>query len=96
MFMKKKTGGIFSKIVRNVDFPSDAYCGEGRIEIYSGNEAVTYGVRGIVDYTSDCIVLLRKNDTLSFHGEYLSCDCFVEGAVCIRGYITSLHIDRIK
>ena len=93
--MKKKKFGLLGKIVRDIDFPSDAYCGGGRIEIYSEYEAVVYGVKSVVDYTSDSIVLKRKNVLISFMGDSLTCDCFVEGAVCIRGRICSLHFERI-
>ena len=63
------------------------------IEIASNSEAVIYGVKNIVDYTPEMIRLGHKSGAVSFCGCGLSCQSFVEGAVCIRGYITSVQFE---
>ena len=64
-------------------------------EIASNTEAVVYGVKNIVDYTPQSIKLGHKTGTVCFIGRGLSCQSFVEGAVCIRGFIESVQFDRV-
>ncbi len=71
-----------------------SYCGGFCCEIASDNEARVYGVKCIVDYTPDIIVLGHKDGRVSFEGEQLCCGSYVEGAICIVGHIKSVRFDR--
>lgn len=64
-------------------------------EIASNTEAVVYGIKNIVDYTPECVKLGHKTGLICFCGRGLSCQSFVEGAVCIRGNIDSVQFDKI-
>lgn len=91
--MRRKKQSIFSKIARDLDFPSDMYSGGFRCEVFSDNEAAIYGVRGICDYTPQMIVLAHKRGKLVFVGDSLMCDSYVEGVVCIRGRIAEMRFE---
>lgn len=64
-------------------------------EIASNTEAVVYGVKNIVDYTPLSIKLGHKTGIVCFVGRGLSCQSFVEGAVCIRGFIESVQFEKV-
>ena len=68
-----------------------AWTGGFRTEIASNREAVVYGIKCICDYTTESIVLRHRDGIISFSGSGLSCSSYVEGAVCIRGAISSVH-----
>ena len=67
------------------------FCGGLYCEIASNNEAVFYGIKTILDYTSELVCLGHKHGSVSINGKDLSCQSYVEGAVCIRGYIDSVQ-----
>ncbi len=92
--MKRTKKSFLRKIAYDLDFPSDIYFGGFRVEMYSDREAVIYGIKSIVDYTSEKIELLYKNGKIVFSGCCLSCNSYVEGVVCVYGNIESMCIDR--
>ena len=76
------------------DIVSSVYLGSFFLEIASNSDAVVYGVKCIDDYTSELIRLRHRNGRVSFVGRSLSCQSYVEGAVCIKGIINSVHYDN--
>lgn len=92
--MRRIKGKILSRFAHDLDFPSDIYSGGFRTELFSDSEAVVYGVKSICDYTADKIVLRHKSGYAVFCGIELSCDSYVEGVVCVRGSISSLHFEK--
>ena len=84
---------MLTRIARDLDFPSDAYSGGFRCEIFSDNEAAVYGVCGICDYTPQLIALAHKRGKLVFEGDCLICDSYMEGVVCIRGKIRLMRFE---
>ncbi len=87
---KKEKKNIFSRFIE-AEYPCAVWSGGFRTEIASNREAVVYGIRCICDYTSENIVLRHSTGRISFCGSGLSCSSYVEGAVCIRGCIFSVH-----
>ena len=65
-----------------------------RMEIKSDREAVVWGVKSICDYSLQKIALRHKGGIVIFEGCGLSCQSYMEGAVCIRGCILSVQFDR--
>ena len=76
------------------DVPSVAFTCGFCTEIASNTEAVVYGIRCILDYTPECIKLRHKCGNVSFMGKSLSCNSYVEGAICIKGIIDSVHYEN--
>ncbi len=91
--MKRKGHKLLSKVAHTLDFPSDVYSGGMRIEIYSDNEAVVYGVLAIEDYSPQKTELLYKGGKIVFSGEKLMCNSYVEGVVCIEGKIRDISLE---
>lgn len=87
---KKDKRNILSRFIE-AEYPCAVWSGGFRIEIASNREAVVYGIKCICDYTPENIVLRHSTGTVSFCGSCLSCSSYVEGAVCIRGCISSVH-----
>lgn len=88
--IKKEKKNIISRLVE-AEYPCAVWSGGFRTEIASNREAVVYGIRCICDYTSETVVLRHRSGTVSFCGTGLSCSSYVEGAVCIKGCISSVH-----
>ncbi len=91
---ERKKEKFLTRFAIDTYLPSDAFSGGFRTEIISDHEAVVYGIKSICDYTPENIILRHKCGCVSFCGNNLSCQSFVEGAVCIRGYISSVHFER--
>ena len=94
----KKTKRNISRFLqlKNIEYdvPSVAYTGGFCTEIASNTEAIVYGVKCIIDYTPELIKLRHKCGAVSFVGRCLSCQSYVEGAICIKGLIDSVHYDN--
>ena len=91
---KKHTRRV-PEFVRCFRSQSIAMAGGFRTEITSDNDAVVWGVKSICDYTSQRIALKHKGGIAVFEGCGLSCQSYMEGVVCIRGCIFSLHFERV-
>lgn len=87
---KKERKNIISRLIE-AEYPCAVWNGGFRIEIASNREAVAYGIKCICDYNPENVVLRHSGGTVSFCGNGLSCSSYVEGAVCIRGCICSVH-----
>lgn len=67
------------------------FCGGLYCEIASNNDAVFYGIKSIIDYTSELVCLGHRHGSIIINGRDLSCRSYVEGAVSIRGLIDSVQ-----
>ena len=67
------------------------FCGGLYCEIASNKEAVFYGIKAIIDYTSEFVCLCHRYGSVSIYGKDLSCRSYIEGAVCIGGDIDSVQ-----
>ena len=94
MKKKNKNGRFISKVMADTGFCASAYFGGFRAEIVSDYEAVVYGVKTISEYTTAKVSLKYNKGCLSFIGEELCCESYVEGVVCIRGKICSMQFDE--
>ncbi len=94
--MKKNKQKFLGKIKSILDFPTDAYMGGFRIEMYSENEAIVWGASGISDFTAEKIELFYKRGIIVFEGERLLCESYVDGVVIIQGYIVSVRLEKRK
>ena len=65
--------------------------GEGCNGVASNNDAVFYGIKSIIDYTSELVCLGHRHGSIIINGRDLSCRSYVEGAVSIRGLIDSVQ-----
>ena len=91
--MKKTKRKFFSRFDKKTTVLSDIYSSGFRIEYYSPYDAVVYGIKCINDYSDVCVVLSHKNGSITFRGQDLCCDYYVEGAVSIKGNIASMHLE---
>lgn len=82
---------LLTRSLPESDYACAVWTGGFRTEIASNREAIVYGIKCICDYTPESIVLRHRGGTVSFCGRGLSCSSYVEGAVCIRGCISSVH-----
>lgn len=88
---RKEKQKFLSRSLPMADYACAVWTGGFRTEIASNREAIVYGIKCICDYTPESIVLRYRGGTVSFCGRGLSCSSYVEGAVCIRGIISSVH-----
>ncbi len=86
--MKKKS-------VKNLtDFPVEYYTGKPRIEFYGNDECVVDGLKSIIKYSADEIILNVGKVAVKFLGDDLHINSFsTEGAV-VNGFIISMEFSN--
>lgn len=86
---KQKKEQLIKKVAEEFQFPDSAISGSYRIEFRGNTDVIIEGCRGILEYRDDCIALNLEKKTVSFYGNKLEIDNFLDGFVQIKGEITS-------
>lgn len=83
--MKKKS-------VKNTsDFPFEYYTGQPRLEFYGTDECVVDGLKSIIKYSADEIVLNVGKIAVKFLGSELHINSFSPEGAVINGFIMSME-----
>ena len=96
--MSKKTAdnekrGFFEYLSVKTELPSDALCGEVRVEMRGRNLVFLSGCRRIIKYSAEEMILAVKGDLLSVKGTRLICSSYHGGTVSIEGSISSVSFE---
>ncbi len=90
---KERKRGISEYLSTVSEIPSDAMCGEVRIELRGRYQLFLTGCRRIIKYSPELMVLAVKGDLLNVSGERLICTSYHGGTVSIEGNILSVRFD---
>ena len=94
---KKTQRGSFAEFLSvKASLPSDIFTGGFRLEIRGRNNVIVHGCRRILKYSPDEMILSIKGFSVSIEGERLVCSAYLDGAVCIDGYINGVRFDNQK
>lgn len=83
--MKKKSIKNFT------DFPVEYYTGKPRIEFYGNDECVVDGLKSIIKYSADEIILNVGKIAVKFLGSDLHINSFSPEGAVVNGFIMSME-----
>jgi len=78
-------------IVESLKLPKDTMLGAAIVTITGNREAFIENYKGILEYTTESIVLQGKNAKICFEGSSLSIDYYTNEDMKISGKIDSLR-----
>ena len=78
-------------IVESLKLPKDSMLGASIVSITGNREAFIENYKGILEYTTETIVLQGKNCRISFQGKKLSIDYYTNEDMKISGIIESVR-----
>lgn len=78
-------------IVESLKLPKDTMLGAAIVTITGNREAFIENYRGILEYTTESIVLQGKNAKICFEGSSLSIDYYTNEDMKISGKIDALR-----
>ena len=78
-------------IVESLKLPKDTMLGAAIVTITGNREAFIENYKGILEYTTESIVLQGKNAKICFEGSSLSIDYYTNEDMKIRGKIDALR-----
>lgn len=78
-------------IVESLKLPKDSMLGASIVSVTGNKEAFIENYKGILEYTSDSIVLQGKNCRICFQGKQLSIDYYTNEDMKISGIIEAVR-----
>ena len=78
-------------IVESLKLPKDTMLGAAIVTITGNREAFIENYKGILEYTTESIVLQGKNCKICFEGRHLSIDYYTNEDMKISGSIDSVR-----
>ncbi|MBD5520444.1 MAG: sporulation protein [Lachnospiraceae bacterium] len=78
-------------IVESLKLPKDSMLGASIVSVTGNKEAFIENYKGILEYTSDSIVLQGKNCRICFQGKQLSIDYYTNEDMKISGVIEAVR-----
>lgn len=79
-----------------LDVPADLLSGGFRADLRGRNSLTVHGVRRILAYSPERIVLALREGSLSVCGERLTCASYLAGAVGIDGHIRVISLEETE
>lgn len=80
------------KRIKNLsDFPMEYYTGKPRIEFYGTDECVVDGLKSIIKYSADEIILNVGKTAVKFLGSDLHINSFSPEGAVVNGFIMSME-----
>lgn len=76
---------------KSTDFPFEYYTGEPRIEFYGTDECVVDGLKSIIKYSADEIILNVGRVAVKFLGSDLHINSFSPEGAVVNGLIMSME-----
>lgn len=93
--IRKPSASILSEskelIVESLKLPKDTMLGAAIVTITGNREAFIENYKGIIEYTTQSIVLQGKNCRICFEGEQLSIDYYTNEDMKISGSIEAVR-----
>lgn len=83
--MKKKSAKKLS------DFPFEYYTGQPRLEFYGTDECVVDGLKSIIKYSADEIILNVGKIAVKFSGSDLHINSFSPEGAVVNGFIMTME-----
>ena len=78
-------------IVESLKLPKDTMLGASIVTVTGNREAFTENYKGILEYTTESIVLQGKNCKICFEGKRLSIDYYTNEDMKISGSIETVR-----
>lgn len=78
-------------IVESLKLPKDTMLGAAIVTVTGNREAFVENYKGILEYTTESIVLQGKNSRICFEGKGLSIDYYTNEDMKISGRIDALR-----
>lgn len=78
-------------IVESLKLPKDSMLGAAIVTVTGNREAFVENYKGILEYTTESIVLQGKNAKICFEGKNLSIDYYTNEDMKISGKIDTLR-----
>lgn len=93
--IKKPKKPISQRICEGLDLPGGAIGRTSFFEAVGNRELTISGCEGLRTYTDSRVVLELCDGVFSVVGKDLELKCFIDGAVTVRGIISSLHYGEV-
>ena len=91
---KKKSICLSERLMKLVDFPTEAAGDVSKVEIKGDYEVYVTGCESIVELERDRIVIKTKRQTVDIIGEELEISEFLASGICAAGIVTEVRFTR--
>lgn len=87
---KKNSTDKKEQVVESLSLPKDIMLGASIITSVGNREALVENYKGIIEYSTECIMIQGKTCQICFQGKRLSIDYYTNEDMKITGYIQSI------